>query len=302
MGLGKLQKSIEKRLARWLPRSRHAIRWNFRRAHGYEPNLEAPRSLSEKLQWVKLNCDLRPLARYVDKYEVRAFVRSRIGEDFLIPLHGLFDDFDSVPLTALPPSFAMKATHGSGWNLLVKDKSTLDWGRARKQMNAWLSSDYARRTGEMNYAGLRGRILIEQLISDPSCDLRDYKFYCCEGEPLGAHVDIDRFGDHRYRVYDADWSEFAKSDPRDALGVPEVPRPARLKEMLEICRALSRGFPYVRVDLYYTCGKVYFGELTFTPASGYSPFDPVESDFYFGAPFDVQPYRSRPYVDVQRLK
>ncbi len=302
MGLSTIQEAIDKRLARWAPRSRRAMRWNFRRTHGYEPDLEAPRSLSEKLQWVKLNCDLRPLARYVDKFEVREFVRRRVGEDILVPLHGLYDDFDSVPVAGLPSSFAMKATHGCGWNLLVEDVAAMDWELARSRMKHWLSSDYARRTGEMNYAGLRGRILVEQLIRDPSGDLRDYKFYCCEGVPLGAHVDIDRFGDHRYRVYDADWREFEKTDPRDGEGVPEVPRPARLEDMLEICRVLSRGFPYVRVDLYYTGGKVYFGELTFTPASGYSPFDPVESDFYFGAPFDVMQYCDRPYVDPRRLK
>ena len=284
-----------------LPGPRRSLARRFRKAHGYYPDLFEPRSLSEKVQWIKLHCDLSPLVPYVDKFEVRQFVRRRIGEDYLVPLIGLYDRFDAIDVARLPSAFAMKATHGCGWNILVPGASSVDWEDAQRRMETWLTTDYSQLGGENCYRAMKRRILIEEFLRDPCGDLRDYKFYCCEGEPLGAHVDIDRFGDHQYRVFDAAWREFEKADPRTAAKVPPVPRPEKLQEMLEICRALSQGFPYVRVDLYYTGGRIFFGELTFTPGNGFSSFDPVESDYYFGAPFEVRKYLRRPYVQAEHL-
>jgi hypothetical protein len=101
-------------------------------------------------------------------------------------------------------------------------------------------------------------------------------------------VDIDRFGCHTYRVYDAQFNEFVKEKQKGYT--PPVLKPEKWDEMLDVCRKLSNGFSFVRVDLYYAAGRIYFGELTFTPASGLSPFDPVRSDYYFGKYFDVRQY------------
>ncbi len=266
-----------------------SLKRNFHKIHGYPLNLKAPRSLSEKINWIKLYRDLKPLAPFVDKYAVREFVKDRIGEEYLIPLIGLFNRFDDIDIGRLPGSFVLKTTHGSGWNIIVKDKNVVDWQSTRRIVNSWLKSDYSLLSGEDNYRNIKGRIVIEKYIQDSAGRLDDYKFYCCHGKPLGLHVDIDRFGNHGYRIYDADWNEFVKTT-QPAKHLPYIPRPENLKELLEVCRKLSAGFSYVRVDLYDVDGRIYFGELTFTPGGGMAAFDPVESDYYFGKPLDVRHY------------
>ncbi len=277
-------------------KDRRRLKRRFFRKHGYPLNLRNPRSLSEKVHWIKRYCDLEPLSEFVDKYTVRAFIEERIGSHYLIPMVGIYDRFEDIDFDALPQRFAVKATHGCGWNIMVRDKSSLDREAICSQVNDWLNRSFYDRAQEANYKNLKGRILIEELLCNPHGSLDDYKFYCCNGVPLGAHVDIDRFGNHQYRTFDAEWNEFEKNDPVKASNIPQIPKPEKLEEMLEVCRRLSEGFPYVRVDLYYASGKIYFGELTFTPANGLYAFDPTESDFYFGAPFDVFSLRHRPYI------
>jgi hypothetical protein len=264
------------------------LKWMFRKVHGYPLDLENPKSLSEKIQWIKANCDLEPLSMFVDKYSVREFVKEQIGEQYLVPLIGVYDQLDDIDIDLLPRRFVMKATHGCGWNILVKDKDCMDWKRVRTKMNRWLRSNYNVHE-ETCYRNLKGRIIIEEYLEEPHRSLKDYKFYCCNGEPLGLHVDIDRFGDHTYRTYDAKWNEFVKRKHYQEIP-PNVSKPDKFDELLDVCRKLSNGFSYVRVDLYCIDGRIFFGELTFTPGNGMASFDPVESDYYFGEPFDVKQY------------
>jgi hypothetical protein len=274
---------------RHIPGKKNYLKWMFHKLHGYPLDMENPRSLSEKIQWIKANCDLEPLSLFIDKYSVREFVKERVGEKYLIPLIGVYDRFDDIDIDSLPKRFVMKATHGCGWNILVKDKIQVNWKKVRAKINRWLRSNYCDVHGEMCYKNLNGRIIIEDYLEDSVGPLNDYKFYCCNGEPLGLHVDIDRFGDHTYRIYDAEWNEFVKKKQSQTIP-PHVPKPDKLDELLDVCRKLSNGFSYVRVDLYYTDERIFFGELTFTPGNGMAPFDPVESDYYFGKPFDVKQY------------
>lgn len=261
----------------------------FLRAHRYPLNLDNPQSLSEKIQWIKLNCKLEYLELLVDKYSVREFVKKRISEKYLIPLVGVYDRFDDIDIISLPEKFVMKATHGSGWNIIVDDKSRIDWKKAGVKMTKWLKTNYYEISAESCYKNLKGRIVIEHYLADSTGPLKDYKFYCCNGEPLGLHIDIERFGCHTYRVYDAQFNEFVKEKQNGNMP-PSVLKPDKWDEMLDVCRKLSSGFSFVRVDLYYTDGNIFFGELTFTPGSGLSPFDPVRSDYYFGKYLDVRQY------------
>ena len=240
------------------------------------------------------HCDLGPLSVYVDKLTVRDFVTERIGSEYLIPLIGAYDQVDDIDFASLPRSFVLKATHGSGWNVLVMDKSSIDWDAVLDRVNGWLRRNYYKYTGQSNYRGIKGRIIIEEFLHDLGGDLRDYKFYCCNGEVQGVQVDFDRFRNHQYRLYDCNWDEFSKNNAPAGIHIPQIPRPAKLNEMLEIARSLSRGFPHVRVDLYYPDGNIYFGELTFTTGGGRSPFDPIQADFQFGEPFDVRSFLAPP--------
>ncbi|MDD4880906.1 MAG: ATP-grasp fold amidoligase family protein [Gallionellaceae bacterium] len=265
------------------------LRRRFLKCHGYYPDLEHPRSLSEKIQWLKLHKNLEPLAPYIDKHLVRDFVKSRIGDHYLVPLIGIYDRFEDIDIATLPDRFVMKATHGSGWNIIVDNKHEADFDQIKYKFSRWLKTNYSDLGGEGCYLPISGRILIEEYLESPIGPLLDYKFYCCNGKPLGLHVDIDRFGDHSYRIFDTHWNEFEKTRP--AAETPmALERPDNLEQMLDVCRTLSDGFSYVRVDLYNPGNRIYFGELTFTPGNGLSPFDPVWSDYYFGEPLDVRHY------------
>lgn len=289
----KLFKFSVKKTLRQILGMKYYTKLIFRFVHGYSLNLDNPLSLSEKISWIKLNCNLESLAPFVDKYDVRDFVKKRVGEKYLVPIIGIYDRFDQIDFHNLPKSFAMKATHGSNWNILVKDKDKIDWNAARTQMNKWLKLNYYNINLEAVYKNIKGRIIIEELLHDSSGDLKDFKFYCCNGVPSGAHVDFHRYGNHQYRVYDAQWNEFIKENCKEKLP-PIIPKPFKFEELLDVCRKLSNGFSFVRVDLYYTDARIFFGELTFTPGNGLAAFDPVRSDFYLGEAFDIKNYTTYP--------
>lgn len=265
------------------------LRKIFKEIHGYWADLDNPRSLSEKLQWIKLHCDLSVFGPYVDKYRVRDFVSKKAGERYLIPLLGVYQQFDEIDFNVLPDKFVIKASHGCGWHYFVKDKNSENWAEIKTKVDSWMATNYYQVSGERNYQNIKPGIVIEQYMeSDFDC-LLDYKFYCCNGEPLGLHVDLNRFSDHSYRIYDTQWREFEKIGSIDK-DQPQIPRPENLDEMLDVCRQLSKSFSYVRVDLYNINGRIYFGELTFTPGSGFALFNPLWSDFYFGEPLNVHEY------------
>lgn len=263
--------------------------------HGRAVNIQNPRSLSEKIQWMIHHCDLSPLSVLVDKLTVRDFVAERVGSEYLIPLVGTYERFDEIDFDALPQAFVLKATHGSGWYAVVTDKSTVDWDLIREKVNDWLGRSFEKWHGETNYRGLKGKIILEKFLQDQGGDPLEFKFYCCHGEVMGLHVAFDR-AEHQYRTYTADWQEFKKKTPDADDAAPRISRPANLDEMMNVCRKLAAGFPFVRVDLYDVSGKVYFGELTFTPGAGIDPLDTAEADFYFGDHFDVRFFLDCPHM------
>ena len=268
------------------------LRVQFKDYYGYPLNLTQPNSLSEKIMWIKLHHDLDDLSPYVDKITVREYVRRTIGEPYLIPCLGIHDSVNDIDFDILPNQFVIKASHGCNWNIIVKDKNICDKEQIKRKFDQWLKTTYGTETNETCYRPIKGRILIETYLEEDSKSPRDYKFYCCDGEPLGLHVDFDRFGDATYRCYDTEWREFKKSIP--TLPIPPlIPKPSNFDEMLEVCRKLSKGFSYVRVDLYNCNNQIYFGELTFTPGDGRAPFNPVWLDYFFGEPLDIKSYQPR---------
>jgi hypothetical protein len=265
------------------------VKDHFKRRHGYEPDLKTPKTFSEKIQYLKVYGHLERFSKYVDKYDVREFVREKVGAELLIPLVGIYERTDDIDFGSLPNSFVMKATHGSGWNIIVQDKTRLDWNSAIKKMNKWLKKNYFNKNGESQYKFLKRRILIEKYISDSTGDLKDYKFFCFYGEPQFVQVDGDRFTNHRRDIYDLNWNKLSVRFFYENLPEP-VAQPEKLYDMLQICRKLSREFAFVRVDLYFAYGRIYFGELTYSPDNGLKPFDPVRYDQIFGEYLDLKNY------------
>ena len=228
--------------------------------------------------WQRLNARSPLMTQCCDKFAVRNFVKERIGEKYLVPLCALaknacglrysVDNPDEIDISLLPSSFVLKLNNGSGMNLLVEDKSKLDWDAARGKMRMWLKSNYSAGSRERQYEQVKNAIFCEEMITTPDGHPpSDYKIMCTNGTPLYIWVDTNRFTCHRRNVFTLDWHDDGTTIAYDRLSA-SVPRPKNLELMLSLAGKLSKGFPIVRVDLYNVDGRIYFGELTFTSDCG----------------------------------
>ncbi|WP_299092911.1 ATP-grasp fold amidoligase family protein [uncultured Metabacillus sp.] len=265
------------------------IEFYFQHYHGYPCSLDNPQTLSEKIQWLKLHGNLEQFSRFVDKYKVREFIKKSVGNEYVIPLLGVYSNFEEMNFDRLPEQFVLKATHGSGWNEIVLNKRELDLAELQRKCENWLATNFYDVSGEPNYRPLKGRIIVETYIGEVGRDLKDYKFFCFHGEPFFIQVDSERFDGHKRDLFTTEWEPL---DFRLLYPKSEEPleKPALLKEMMAIAKALSKDFPLVRVDLYQTSDRIYFGELTFTPGSGFIAYDPREYDLYYGGKLDLSRY------------
>ena len=266
-----------------------AITNRFLKTHGYPLNYSNPETLNEKIQWIKLYGKPERFAKYVDKFEVRSYVKFKIGEEHLIPLIGVYKSSEEVDFDKLPESFIIKATHASGWNFIVKQKSKVDLQRVREKIDYWSQSSFYKVGFERNYKPLKGRVVIEKLINDPSGDLMDYKFFCFHGEPTFIQVDGERFENHKRNIYNLDWVKYESEYAFPNFSHP-IEKPKMLNQMIDLARSLSEDFAFVRVDLYCTEGKIFFGELTFTPDNGFGKFSDIKLDKSFGKKLDLKQY------------
>jgi hypothetical protein len=236
-------------------------------------NIENPVTYNEKLNWLKLNYrnDLMPLC--VDKYSVHQYVREK-GYGYILN-DILWEGIDAkeIPFENLPDRFVLKVTHGSGNNIICKNKESLNKVKVVKKLNSWLKQKYLPGYGEWFYGLIKPRIICERYLSDQEGKpAMDYKIFCFHGEPKLIQVDIDRFGKHKQNFYDPDWNfkdiKIHCENDKDI----DIERPTTLSEMLEISKQLSIPFPHVRVDLYNVNNKIVFGELTFFHLSGMQKF------------------------------
>lgn len=255
----------------------------FRQKVGYWPNLKDPKTFNEKLQWLKLN-DIHPeYTKMVDKIEAKKYVASIIGEEYIIPTYGTWDSVDEIDWDSLPNQFVIKVTSDSGGIVVCKDKAKLDIEKAKaKLFNGW-GKNYYRFNKEYPYKDVKPRILAEKYLMDESgFELKDYKIFCLNGKPTMVQLDFDRFHNHKKNMYSPEWELLPFSFNYPSHPEIKFERPQKLDEMLEIARKLSKGIPFLRVDLYWTGEQIYFGELTFFPASGMGKFEPLKWDRILG--------------------
>lgn len=246
-------------------------------------NLKNPQKFTEKLQWLKLH-DRNPLySQLVDKYEVKRYVEEKLGGEYLIPTLGVWDHFDEIDFDALPNQFVLKCTHDSGGLCICKDKAMFDKRSAKEKLERSLSNNFYWWTREWPYKNVKPRIIAEKFMIDESgVELKDYKFFCFNGEPHYIQLDFDRFIDHKRNIFNTKWElqDVEIQFPLDHSRFTE--RPANLDEMLTVAKKLAGGFPHVRVDLYNIQGSVFFGELTFYHGGGFEEFRPQAWDHVFG--------------------
>ncbi|MBE6570786.1 MAG: glycosyl transferase [Ruminococcaceae bacterium] len=261
------------------------IKLAFKIKMGKDVNLKNPKSFSEKLQWLKLFDHKPEYVPMVDKYEVKKIVADKIGEEYIIPTLGVWDSFDEIDFSALPDKFVLKCTHDSGGISFCRNKAEFDFEAARKKIEKSLKRDYFLNGREWPYKNVKRRIIAEAFMEDASGpDLNDYKFYCFNGEPKFLYLS-QGLSDHStasISYLNLDWTiaPFKRTDYKPFETLPKSPK--NYDTMLEYCRVLSKDIPFLRVDFYEINEKLYFGELTFFPGSGFTKFDPDEWDEKIG--------------------
>lgn len=273
---------------KWIPDEIY-LKILFRAKVGHWPNFKNPKTYNEKMQWLKLHDRKPEYSLLVDKFEVRKFITNTLGQEYLIPLIGVWDKFEDIDFLTLPNQFVLKCTHDSGGVVICKDKSKFNIDAARKKINKSLKKNYYWGFREWPYKNVHPRIIAEQYMVDESgIELKDYKIFCFNGEPKALFVATDR-GIHetKFDFFDTDFNHlpFMQHYPNNKKR--QINRPGGLNVMLDLARKLSANSVHLRTDFYDINGRVYFGELTFTHFSGFEPFEPKEWDDIFGKWIDI---------------
>lgn len=246
-------------------------------------NLDNPRTFCEKIQYLKIKSKDHPeYSKMVDKIEAKKYVASIIGDKYVIPTLGIWNDVEDIDWDALPNEFVIKSTSDSGGVVICNDKQQLDREKTKKKLKNLGKREYYMVNREYPYKDVPHRYIAEKLIIDKnqaaSTDLADYKFFCFNGVPTYCQVIRDRRSKETIDFYDMEWNHmpFVGLSFDIKNGDTKVPRPQKLDEMISISEKLARNIPFSRIDLYYANDQVYFGEITFFPASGFEPIIPAE--------------------------
>lgn len=253
---------------------------------GEDLHLDNPQTFNEKLQWLKLYDRKPEYTIMVDKYKARKYIKEKIGEEYLIPLLGVWDKAEDIDFDALPNQFVLKCNHNSGLGMYIcKDKSKLTENQIkaiRKNLAKGLKQDYYLAGREWPYKDVPRKIIAEKYMEDETGQLRDYKFYCFNGEPKIIMINSDReTGKTKADYFDMDfnWLDL-KWGYEHALVKPL--KPINFEKMKELAVVLSKNIPELRVDFYEVNNKIYFGELTFFDGSGFDKIEPKEWDKKIG--------------------
>lgn len=256
------------------------------------PDLKNPARFSEKIQLYKMFYRNPVLGECVDKLHVRDFVGRKGLASTLPKLYGTYEKAEDIDFSSLPSRFVIKTNDGGGGDNIVicRDKSELDIPSTVKTVNSWLDKKKNNAGREWAYTRIpKSLIIVEEFlenVDNPEGGLEDFKFFCFNGKPFCLAHDAERYIGHKRNFYDLDWNNLhIGSDCENYEG--DAPRPVNLDEMIKVAGILSEDFPFVRVDLYSVGGKVYFGELTFYPWSGYVQYDPDDFDLLLGRQFDL---------------
>ncbi len=258
----------------------------YKAAMGRTLSLENPVTFNEKLQWLKLH-DRRPeYTVMADKLAVRQYITQTLGEAYLIPLLGVWDDPDDIDFDLLPDQFVLKCNHNSGLGMCIcKDKSKLDIPKVREALRKGLQEDYYQKNREWVYKDIPRKIICEKFMTNGGRELDDYKIHNFNGEAKFILVCRDRFSDTGLTedFFTPQWEHMPIKRPKLANASQPIPKPEQLEQMLEFSKILSKDIPFVRTDFYVIEGKIYFGEITFFPASGMAEFEPPVWDAKFGS-------------------
>jgi hypothetical protein len=254
----------------------------YRIRMGRRLDLRNPRTFTEKIQWLKLNWRYDIVTQCADKCRARSFVEDRIGPQVLKKLYGVYEEPEDIDIDKLPDAFVLKVNHGWRQNIFCRNKSELDWNKTARRLKKYLKEDHYRTFREWSYKNIVPCVLCEEHLTKDGETLYEYGFYCYDGVP--RQIDINEYNEglHRVTMFDCDLNPL-----ENRYGSPPLPEPVRrtpqLEKMLEYAAILSKGFPFVRVDLIEVNNRIYFGEMTFYPVAGIFKLDPPWFDSYLGS-------------------
>ena len=261
---------------------------------GHRLNLKHPKTFSEKLQWLKLYDRQPKYTMMVDKVKVKDYVANIIGEGHIIQTLGVWDKPEEIDFDTLPECFVLKTNHSGGSTGIVicRDKASFDRKSAINRLKKSLQSKGFYDFREWPYKNVERKVFAEEFVVPPSGvkDLPDYKWFCFNGEPCYCQVIQDRTTRETIDFFDINWNhqefvglnQLVGVNPQITKAIAPPPRPTNLEQQLCIARQLSKGIPFVRIDLYETEKGVFFGEITFYPMSGFGGFTPSEWDYKLG--------------------
>ena len=261
------------------------VKFQYKYITHHKLNLKNPVRYTEKLQYLRLfTYPKDPLvSKCASRDGVREYLKELGLESLLIPIYGIYDSFDEIDFEKLPDQFVMKCTHACAFNKIVLDKKSLDLKATRKQFNKWLKTNYGKKTLELHYAPIKPRIIIEKYMGELEALPTEYKIHVFNGIAKSMYVVTGRGIDIRYNNYYIDWTPFDGSQFNGWKKTDyELKKPENWDEMVKIAEQLAKPFPFVRVDLYNINGKMYFSEMTFTPAKGTLILDDDKCDFEMG--------------------
>lgn len=266
------------------------LKRRYKICFGEDLNLHHPTNFNEKIQWLKIHKKNNSYTKLVDKYLVRDYVAQTIGSKYLIPLLGVYKTFDAINFDELPDKFVLKTNHDSGSVVICLSKKTFDINHARKVLSESLKRNYFYQSREYPYKKVKPLIIAEQFIGENDCPPKDFKILCFNGKPDNIMVCTDRFiGQTKYYFFDLDWNllrynHWGQIASKDFT----LPKPSNLYEMISIAMKLSKGTILSRIDLYDVCGKVYFGEITFFPDSGFDKNLTKEASLILGNKIELE--------------
>ena len=262
---------------------------------GYRLNLEKPKTFNEKMQWLKLY-DRDPVySQMVDKYEAKRYIARKIGNEHIVPSYGVWDSFDDIDFESLPNTFVLKTTHDCGGVVICDNKEAFNYEAAKAKLDKRLATNFFWQGREWPYKNVKPRIMAEKFLTIENNiefftysegnipGIIDYKVMCFNGKPYCCLVCMGRNsmeGLHE-NFYDTEWNlmPFKRSNPQYK---GKVNKPNNFDEMLRCAEILSDGLKFLRVDFFESAEKLYIGELTFYPGSGFSRFIPIEWDYRLG--------------------
>lgn len=274
----------EYRVFNWIS-DKNYLKLYFRGAIGGKLNLENPQTFNEKMQWLKLNDRNNEYMNMVDKFKVRDYISHLLGDEYLIPLLGVWNSFDDINFDDLPNEFVLKCTHDSGGIVICKDKSKINMADVKLKINKCLRKNFYWIGREWPYKNLKAKIIAEKLmVDDKNNDLVDYKFMCYNGKVKNIFTCTERRSLDGLKVtfFDLNW-DVLPIERKYSRSLKEIKKPINFDKMIELAEILSTNIRFCRIDFYEINNRIYFGEITFYPGSGMEKFKELQWDYKLGS-------------------